>query len=353
MNILFTCAGRRNYLLHYFRAALDGTGRVLAADASPASPALQEADGAFRLPPVDDPSYLSCLLELCQREQVAAVISLNDLELPLLADARQEFLEAGIRVVVSSPDVVEICFDKWKSMRFFSELGISCPRSWLTLESARGAIAAGELTFPVVVKPRWGSASIGIEYPRDIRELELVWELAHHKLKRTILAAVSDADARHSVMIQQYLPGVEYGLDVINDLQGSYRTTVVKQKLAMRAGETDRARVVEHPRLMAEGRRLAERLRHVANLDCDFFEHDGKLYGLEMNPRFGGGYPFSHIAGLDLPRAIVGWLRGDPVPDALFAVRYGVQGAKCDRLVTVEQKSAPGRRSRHEYRASG
>ncbi len=335
MNILFTCAGRRNYLLEYFRAALDGSGRVLAADASSTSPALQEADGAFQLPRVDDASYLPRLLRLCERERVTVLISLNDLELPLLAGHREEFARVGTMVLVSDPQVIEICFDKWRTMQFLAGVGISTPRTWLTLESARVAIDAGELSFPAVVKPRWGSASIGIEFPADLHELELAWELVHHKLGRTFLAEVSATDRQHSVMIQQQLPGSEYGLDVVNDLQGNYRATVVKRKLAMRAGETDKAQVVEHPRLVDAGRRIATRLRHVANLDCDFFVDGEEIHALEMNPRFGGGYPFSHIAGLDLPRAIVRWLRDEPVPDDLFAVRYGVQGAKCDRMVRI------------------
>ncbi len=337
MNILFTCAGRRNYLLDYFRTALGPEGgRILAADASPTSPAIQEADEAFLLPYVDDPAYLPTLLGLCQREEVAALISLNDLELPLLAAHKQAFAEIGTTVLVSDPEVVEICFDKWKTSQFFSRLGIRSPSTWLTLEEARAALARGESSFPLVVKPRWGTASIGIEFPEDGQELELAYELVHHKLMRTFLAKVSATDRHRAVLIQQYLPGREYGLDIVNDLQGDYQTTVVKEKLAMRAGETDKAVVVEQPALSAIGARVAVELRHVANLDCDFFEHEGEFYGLEMNPRFGGGYPFSHEAGLNLPRAVLHWLKGEAAPAELFSVRFGTRAAKCDRLVCIE-----------------
>ncbi len=337
MNILFTCAGRRNYLLDYFRAALGpGGGRILAADASPTSPAIQEADEAFLLPYVNDPTYLPTLLGLCRQEEVAAVISLNDLELPLLAAHKEEFEKIGTVVLVSDPQVVDICFDKWKTAQFFERLGIRYPATWLTLEEARGALADGRLSFPVVVKPRWGTASIGIEFPEDPQELELAYELVRHKLKRTFLADASAADEARAVLIQQYLPGKEFGLDIVNDLQGNYRTTVVKEKLAMRAGETDKAVVADKPELAAVGEQIARQLRHVVNLDCDFFEHEGVFYGLEMNPRFGGGYPFSHVAGLDLPRAVIHWLRGEPAPDGLFSVQFGTRAAKCDRLVCIE-----------------
>jgi len=337
MNILFTCAGRRNYLIDYFRSALgDGGGRILAVDASHTSPAIQEADKAFLLPYVNEPSYLPKLLNLCEREEVDAIISLNDLELPLLAGHKKAFAQTGTAVLVSDPEVIDICFDKWKTDRFFSRLGIRSPATWLTLEEAKAAVADGRLSFPVVVKPRWGTASIGIEFPEDMRELELAYELVRHKLTRTFLADVSATDEQHAVMIQQYLPGREYGLDIVNDLEGCYQATVVKQKLAMRAGETDKAVVVDNPSLVAIGEKIGGELKHIVNLDCDFFEHEGTYYGLEMNPRFGGGYPFSHVAGLDLPAAIVSWLRADPVADDVFSVRFDTVSAKCDRLVSVD-----------------
>ncbi len=337
MNILLTCAGRRNYLVDYFRSALGvNGGRILAADAQWTSPAIQEADKSFLLPYVNEPSYLPKLLDICQQEEVTAIISLNDLELPLLASHKKEFEQTGTAVLVSEPEVIDICFDKWKTDTFFSRLGIRSPVTWLTVDKAKNALSGGELSFPVVVKPRWGTASVGIEFPEDMRELELACELVRHKLMRTFLADFSSTDKQHSVLIQQYLPGIEYGLDIVNDLQGNYQATVVKQKLAMRAGETDKAIVLDSPELVSIGKKIATALGHIANLDCDFFEHNGEFYGLEMNPRFGGGYPFSHMAGLDLPAAIVGWLGEAPVAEEVFSVRFGTQTAKCDRLVNLE-----------------
>ncbi len=336
MNILFTCAGRRNYLVDYFRSALGPkSGRILAADASHTSPAVQEADRAFLLPYVNDPSYLPKLLDLCEKEEVTAIISLNDLELPLLSSHKKVFEQAGTAILVSDPGVIDVCFDKWKTDRFFSRLGIRSPATWLTLDEAKSAVSGGELSFPVVVKPRWGTASIGIEFPEDMRELELSYELVRRKLMRTFLSDVSSTDEQRSVLIQQYLPGKEYGLDIINDLQGNYQATIVKQKLAMRAGETDKAVVVDSPELVSIGKAIGTELRHIVNLDCDFFEHNGAFYGLEMNPRFGGGYPFSHVAGLDLPAAIVSWLDADPVADDVFSVHFETLAAKCDRLVNI------------------
>src|ERR1035437_1165463 len=106
MNVMLTCAGRRNYLVQYFREALGNRGQVFAADASPDAPALQEAHEGFLLPLVSEPNYFDDLLVLCQERQVRLLVPLNDLELPLLARERDRFLEIGTLPVVSSPAVI-------------------------------------------------------------------------------------------------------------------------------------------------------------------------------------------------------------------------------------------------------
>ena len=90
------------------------------------------------------------------------------------------------------------------------------------------------------MKPRWGSGSIGIEIVYDEEELATVYTLLQKKIKRTILSTVSQKDS-DCILIQQKISGEEYGLDVINNLCGEQVTVVVKKKLAMRAGETDKA----------------------------------------------------------------------------------------------------------------
>jgi carbamoyl-phosphate synthase large subunit len=160
-------------------------------------------------------------------------------------------------------------------------------------------------------------------------------QLIRQQLAGTILAAASASDLERAVLIQERLLGQEYGLDVVNDLHGRYVTTFARCKLAMRAGETDRAVTVESHEFDRLGATIGQQLGHVGNLDCDVFLAEDRLYALELNPRFGGGYPFSHVAGADLPAALIAWASGE-VPDPRWLrVRFGVTSAKCDRLVPV------------------
>ncbi len=335
LNVLLTCAGRRNYLVEHFRKALSGRGSVMVADASPDASALQEADRGFLVPPVAAPGYVDVLLEICRRHAVGLLCPLNDLELPALARSRERFLAAGVVPVVASPEVVDLCFDKLATFELLTRLGLPAPRTFATLGEARAAIERGELSFPVVVKPRWGTASIGIDRAESLEELELAWRLGNVRLLRTFLAAASAADPERALLVQEHLRGQEHGLDVVNDLAGNHVATFVKRKLAMRAGETDRAATVEHAPLAALGRRIGEALRHVGNLDCDVFVDGERLSVLELNPRFGGGYPFSHAAGADLPAALVAWALGETPARRWLEVRPGVASAKCDRLVRI------------------
>ncbi|WP_111414433.1 ATP-grasp domain-containing protein [Billgrantia lactosivorans] len=337
MNVLFTCAGRRNYLLGYFREALGESGQVIAADSSPMSAAVNEADIALTLPRVDSAGYVDRLLDVCRELRVGLLVSLNDHELALLASARERFAAAGTQVVVSCPEVIERCFDKLATLTFARRLGVAGPYTVTTLEAARSALRIGRLAFPLFVKPRWGTASIGVERVENREELELVWQLAGRRLRRQGLRG---AETRAGLLIQEALPGIEYGLDVINDLTGRYQTTLAKQKLAMRAGETDRAVIVQSPTLIKLGRRIGEALKHVGNLDCDVFMHGDQVYLLELNPRFGGGYPFSAEAGARLPDALLAWAQGLAPPLGWERVQPGQAYAKCDRLVNLRYGAA-------------
>lgn len=339
MNVLLTCAGRRNYLVQFFRDALGPEGRVYAADASSSAAALAEADAAFVLPRLDDPVYIPRLLAVCREWRVRMVIPLNDYEIPLLAAHRERFIAAGTFPVVSAPAVVVTCLDKWAASVFLREHGIATPRTYRSLDEAHGALARGHVAFPLAVKPRWGSGSAGIEVAEDMDELALAYSLAIRRYARSLPPGVTAARPEESALIQEWVRGEEFGLDVINDLTGRHVTTLAKRKLVMRSGETDRAVTVTDVRFATLGARLGEALGHIGNLDCDVFLRDGILSVLEMNPRFGGGYPFAHTTGANLPAALVAWARGEDADPRWFDVEPGITMAKCDRIVVARHES--------------
>lgn len=331
MNILFTCAGRRTYLLKYFKEQLKGDGAIIATDMQLSAPALSAADFVEQVPSVYAEDYVDVTLDVCRKHKVDILISLNDLELPVLAKHKAEFDRCRVRLIVSSPSVIDICFDKYKTYQYVKSLNLESPKTFVSRQEALSAIKKGELAFPLVLKPRWGSGSIGIEFVDDIEEFDLVYRLLHKKIKKTILSTASQGD--DYILIQEKIEGGEYGLDIMNDLAGNHVAVSVKKKLAMRAGETDKAVTVDNATIRGIGRTIGANLRHVGNLDCDVLERDGAYYVLELNPRFGGGFPFSYEAGVNMPGAIINWAKGLDFNAAGLQPEYGKLFAKCDYLV--------------------
>ena len=334
MNILFTCAGRRTYLLKYFKENLSADDQIIATDMQLSAPALQAADVKVQVPAVYDPKYIDITLDICRKYKVDALLCLNDLELPILAENKEKFVEIGVTVIISDPEVIDICFDKYRTAQWVESLGLNAPKTYVTLASTKEALAKGEVSFPLFMKPRWGSGSIGLETVEDMEELDAYYYLLMKKIKKSILANASVGD--EYIMIQEKLGGKEFGLDVMNDLDGNNVAVSVKQKLAMRAGETDKAITIDLPEVCEMGRKIGQNLRHVGNLDVDVMQRaNGDYCVLELNPRFGGGYPFSYEAGVNMPLAIIRWLRGEKVDTAILQPQYGKMFAKNDYLVEV------------------
>lgn len=335
MNILFTCAGRRNYLINYFKEALKGEGKVFATDMQLTAPALVDADVALQVPAIYNNEYIPSLLEIVKTNNINAVISLNDLELPILSEHKKQIEALGARVIVSDEEAIKIAFDKWETVKFLEQFGLKTPKTFIDFKEAKKAIESDELKFPLVIKPRWGSASIGIDFPETMEELELVYKLQSIRLKRTILAEASKEDIDHAILIQEKIPGKEYGMDVLNDFEGKYVGTFVREKLQMRSGETDKAISVIDSRFHEVGKIIGDNLKHIGNLDCDVFEHNGELFVLELNPRFGGGYPFSHEAGNNTAAIYIEWLKGNKDIAQHSNYKEGIMFSKCDRLLKV------------------
>lgn len=333
VNLLFTCAGRRTYLLKYFKEQLNGEGLIVAADMQLSAPALSVADVKCRVPSVYDEGYIDAVLDLCKNHSITALISLNDLELPILANNAARFAAVGTKLILSSPEVIETCFDKYQTSVFVESLGLLSPITVVGYQNAVKKINEGVLKFPLMLKPRWGSGSIGIEKVVDIEEFEEVYASLRRKIKRSILAAASEGE--DYILIQEYVDGQEFGMDVMNDFDGNMIGVVVKKKLAMRAGETDKAVIVESPEIERIGKRLGESLRHIGNLDCDILEKDGRFYVLELNPRFGGGFPFTYEAGANYPKVLIELLKGNAADKSLLKAGVGMTFAKCDYLVKV------------------
>lgn len=327
MNVLLTSVGRRAYMVKYFKNAIGENGKVHVCNSDDKTVAFRYADHSVISPLIYDEKYIPFLLDYCRENRIDLLLSLFDIDLPVLAKHREDFARIGTRIIVSDAELVEICNDKWKTYLFLKENGFRVPKTYLSLEQVLLALDKGELQYPVIVKPRFGCGSIAMSVAEDEMALLYYFRRNTRTISRSYLQYES-AGVEEKILYQECLKGQEYGVDIINDLDGNYRTSIVKKKIAMRAGETDIAQLADEPTIQAETARLGKLTGHIANMDCDVFLVDGEPYVLEMNARFGGGYPFSHMGGCDLPQAIVEWAEGRDVDDGMFAVKTGITGYK-------------------------
>lgn len=283
MNILIPNIGRRGYLVRYLKAIPEFNGKVFVSDCDPTASGLHgNNDGYFILSkPVDnEQKYISELLELCSKEDIKIIIPVIDPEIFLLSDYREEFMNRGILVIVSDKNVLDICYNKILMNDFLKRNDFEFPKTYQTLEGFEKAYTNNEIKFPVIMKPVYGSGS---EATYKIDSVEKVKALINEKM-----------------IIQEYIDGQEYGADIFNTLEKKVVRCVVKKKISMRSGETDKAVTVIDSKISQCMLRLARALGHIGNLDCDMIVKDGKIYIIDLNPRFGGGYPATHAAGVNL-----------------------------------------------------
>ena len=243
MNILLTSVGRRTYMVDYFKHALAGNGLVYASN-SIMTYALTQADNYVITPSIYDEEYIAFLLTYCKQNEISILISLFDIDLPVLAQNKEIFRQHGINVIVSDYEVTKLCNDKWATYLFLKDIGLPQPKSFLKLNEIKQAITQKEISFPLVLKPRWGMGSIGIYVACNEMELDVLYYKVHKEIFSTYLKYESNTDTNLCVIIQEMIKGQEYGLEILNDLHKNYITTFAKKKIAMRSGETDIAETV-------------------------------------------------------------------------------------------------------------
>lgn len=337
MNILLTSVGRRSYMINYFKEVLQGQGMVHASN-SAYTHALVHADAYTVTPMIYDEGYIDYLINYSKANDIKAIISLFDIDLPVLAKNKTRFESECIDLIVSNEDFVQICNDKWLTYNFLKNHDFFVPLTYLDIQEVKDALKQNLLNYPLIIKPRWGMGSIGIFSAENELELDILYTKTLNEISKSYLKYESKEDINKAIIIQEKLNGQEYGMDVFNDLQGNNLAVVPKRKIAMRAGETDMAEILQDENMVYLGKKLANITRHIANLDVDYFVVDGKMYILEMNARFGGQYPFSHLSGVNFPKAIIHMILNQEVDSQDLTIANYIIGAKELNPVIVNRK---------------
>lgn len=293
MSILLLSAGRRVDLLRAIESSVNDllpkSSHVLAADFSPnRSAACSLAYAAFKLPKVTDPGYLPALRSLCKQQNVRLVIPTIDTELLPLARESNNLVEDGISIVVSDLELIKQCRDKRLTASLFSSIGIESP----------AILNPKSLHFPCFLKPISGSCSQGARCIPSQMHL-----------------SAADVDDPNNIF-QDFVPSTwqEYTVDVLFSKTGRLISMVPRERLETRGGEISKG-VTRHGVVMNLLKPALERLqgaRGCLTVQVFLSPEQNRLLGVEINPRFGGGYPLSHAAGAGFPEMIIReWLLGE------------------------------------------
>jgi len=288
VNILITSAGRRVSLVSYFqkeaKELLGASAKVFTTDLYPEmSSACLTSDKGFKVGRFTDPDYMDVLLELCLKNDVKLIIPTIDTELLLLAQHRDKFLVHGIHSIVSDEAFITCCRDKRNMNAFFEEKGFKIP----------GAIDIDEPKFPIFIKPYNGSSSKDIFL---IKEQSMLADYMKDKDRFMHLVYLSPKDYK------------EYTIDLYYDKFSKLKCIVPRVRIAVRGGETNKGITQKHTEIVSfvkEHVGSIEGARGCLTLQIFHGIENGEIYGIEINPRFGGGYPLSYLAGANYPNWLI------------------------------------------------
>ena len=324
-NILILSAGRRVSLLLGFKEALTKTGlagQVFAADAAPeTSSACHMADENFTLPYVNTPDNERVLLQLCQRRDIKMVVPTIDTELAVLAGLKPRFKAVGIDVIVSDPEFVAQCRDKRNTHDLFKSLDVRAPVLY----------DKTALKFPNFVKPYDGSLSVGaqlLESSEDLTE-----EILQNP--RNIFCEYVDHETHD-----------EFTVDLYYDRNSMLKCVVPRQRVQVRGGEVAKGLAIRNEIEPYLFKRMGHLDGAYGCLTLQLFRHaqTKEHQYIEINPRFGGGYPLSRHAGADFQS----WLLQEYALKQDIAVcedwRSGTLMLRYDAEVIVENYDADAHR---------
>ena len=283
-NVLVTAGSRRVPLVQGFRTAMRSLGlpgAVIVTDVNPLSPAVHVADRAYRVPMSSDPAYIDEVREICALERIRLVVPTIDDELPIFAAALERFRAQGIYVACSPEPANTLCNDKLATCRHLSAAGVPAALSF-----DRSDLPA-DVALPLFIKPKTGRGAVGAFPVRTQRELEF------------FLDYVPDP------IIQEYLDGPEFTIDVLCGNDGRPLSIVPRERVVIRAGVIDRGRTVNDPRLIALAEDACRAIRFAGpiNIQCRMRGNGAVIF--EINPRFSGGIPLTIQAGADFPQMLI------------------------------------------------
>lgn len=297
-------------MLRRFRDAIAraGGGRIIVADTEPTSAASLWADVAYEVPLCSDGRFAPAIAEIVERERIDAVLPLR-----CAAVATAPALRAliGDRLICGSDDAADVCTDKVRTSQLFETLGVRTPQLYDDPQPD---------DLPLFFRRRMSEGSVGARAVATAAELE--WQRQHDTGIFTTLVR-----------------GREFTMDLYKDLRGNLVSCVARERLRVRAGEVERAVIVNAPELCAMGSQVAGALQFVGPATVQAILQDDIYHFTEVNLRYGGGVTLSLQGGAPSHEWLVQELAGHGSP-AFGEPDYGLAMSRYDEDLYFRHSAA-------------
>lgn len=323
---LFLNAGRRATLIKDFKKSLGVSANVVSADNWCVAPALFTGDKYYLTPKINDPEYIDQVLGICEQENIKAVTTCIDPEIEILAKNRQRFLDKGILPLCPDERTAFICFDKYEMFKYLREVGINTILTYDSYDHFEEGYRKGEIKFPVFIKPRSGSGSVGAERIDSNDRLKEIFEAP-----------------KYDYIIQEWMNCEDCDADVyIDTISNKAVAAILKRKIETRIGGASKTIAFKDDKLFSLIRKICEKFKFYGPVDMDFFCKDGVYYLSEINPRFGGAYLHGFGAGVDFPNMIRNNIHGIENKDEMGNYEEGSIMLMYDEVIMTREKDLKG-----------
>lgn len=288
MNILFCSVGRRAELLKDFRKSMGTKGRIVVTENSETAPAIYFADKYYLVPKIDHPDYVNQIEDICRKEKIDVITTVIDPEIEVLSKNRDRFEKLGVLVLAPDVQTAELCFDKFKMYKWLTKCGIRTVKTFGDIKEFEKARENGEIAYPVFVKPRCGSGSVGAHVVTNDDDLKNAYR--------------EDA----TLIIQEYMKGAEdIDADVyVDTISNTPVSMFTKRKLSTKIGGANKTVSFKDDKLVDFILSAIKWFKFYGPIDIDLWKKNGVYYLSEINPRFGGAYLHAYGAGVDFIKLI-------------------------------------------------
>jgi HAD superfamily hydrolase (TIGR01549 family) len=316
MKLLFTSVGRRVELIQAFRNAalsLKENLIIYGTDISNTAPALLFCDHPKIVCRIDNPNYISELLNLCKKEKIEALIPTIDTDLLVLSQNKKEFEKIGVKVFISSEEKIRICRDKRFTSEYFTKIGLVSPK---TCDDYLNYFN----DFPCFIKPLNGSSSISTFKINNREELKVF------------------AGRVGNYIIQPYIEGTEYTIDIFCDYEGNPVHITPRKRIAVRSGEVLKTEITLDKKIIEECKIIINDFKPCGALAVQMIRKENVDYFIEINPRFGGGAPLSMKAGADSAKAVLEIIKNEKLNYRENVAIDGAIYSRFDQSIQIAEK---------------